>query len=240
MRAAPPGGATRAAYTLDVPVIVLTRHGLTTRSDPEQHLGQRIDVGLSDEGRAQAAALAGRLAPVEFRRILTSPLRRARETADLVAATPNPAGPRVEPDVRLLEMDYGDWEGLTYEQIEARDAERRRAWEADPATLRCPGGESGNDVADRARALLRELLPDAADPAPDDRPILLVGHSTLNRILVSVALGLPLREYRRRIVQGQVNLTALEWAADAPPHAAKALLLNDLAHVRRPPAAPWE
>lgn len=234
---------TPAAYTRGVPVIVLTRHGLTTRSYPEQHLGQRIDVGLSDEGRAQAAALAERLATVDVRRILTSPLRRARETADAVAAVVAiPARPRPAPqaDARLLEMDYGDWEGLTYEQIEARDAQRRRAWEGDPATLRCPGGESGNDVADRARDLLRDLLAEAADPAVGDRPVLIVGHSTLNRVLVSVALGLPLREYRQRIVQGQVNLTALEWAPGAPPDAAKALLVNDLAHVRRPPAAPWE
>ncbi|MBM4407134.1 MAG: histidine phosphatase family protein [Chloroflexi bacterium] len=221
-----------------MPVIVLTRHGLTTRSDPEQHLGQRIDVGLSDLGRAQASALAERLAEVAFRRILTSPLRRARETAHAVAAL-GALRPAPEPDVRLIEMDYGDWEGLTYEQIETNDGERRRAWEVDPATTRCPGGESGDDVADRARSLLQELLGGPSDRAADERPILLVGHSTFNRILIAVALDLPLAQYRRRIVQGQVNLTALEWEPGAPPSAGKALLLNDLAHVRRPPAAPW-
>ena len=112
---------------------VLTRHGLTDRSDPEQHLGQRIDVGLSVAGRAQATALAARIGAEHFDRIIASPLLRARETARAVA------GDRaVELDPRLMEMDYGRWEGLTYEQIDATDASCRASWETDPAGLRCP------------------------------------------------------------------------------------------------------
>ncbi len=65
--------------------LVLTRHGLTDRSTPEQHLGQRIDISINDAGRRQAQALARRLAPVVFDRVITSPLFRARETAALLA-----------------------------------------------------------------------------------------------------------------------------------------------------------
>lgn len=218
-------------------IVVLTRHGLTTRSHPEQHLGQRIDVPLSPDGRAQAAALAERLEPVSLARIVSSPLVRARETAEVVAARCRPgAADSIGSDPRLLEMNYGEWEGLTYEQIDERWHAERRAWEDDPATMHCPGGESGNDVAARVSDLVRDLLA-GEDPAA---PVLLVGHSTTNRILVCVALGIPIRDYRRRVVQGQANLTALEWAAGASVDAAKALLVNDLAHVRQPPAAPWE
>lgn len=225
-------------YTRAVRTIVLTRHGLTTRSHPEQHLGQRIDVPLSDDGHAQAAALAERLEPVALARIISSPLRRARETAAVVAARCRTAasGERYETDARLLEMDYGAWEGLTYAQIDERDGDARRRWAEDPAAMACPGGESGNDVAARVRDLLQELL--AAPPAAG--PILLVGHSTTNRILVCAALGIPIREYRRRIVQGQVNLTALAWDDGAAVEQGRAVLVNDLGHVRRPPAAPWE
>ena len=143
--------------------LVLTRHGLTGRSIPEQHLGQTIDIGLSDDGRAQAAALAARLAPISFERIVSSPLVRARQTAALIAAVPGSAGsarPAVEIDPRLTEMDYGDWEGLTYEQIEERAAADWERWVSDPATLPYPGGESGNDVAARARAFLVDALAD--------------------------------------------------------------------------------
>jgi len=226
--------------------LVLTRHGMTTRSNPEQHLGQKIDVPLSAEGRRQAAALAKRLAAVPFDRIISSPLIRAAETAASVAATdvPGIARPSVELDPRLAEMDYGDWEGLTYEQIDAGFGPERHRWEADPARLSYPNGESGNDVARRVRAVLEELLADektrgAASPAAD-RSVLAVAHSSVNRILVCVALGIPVRDFRRRVVQGQVNITALRYQDRFGPADAQLILFNDLEHVRRSPLAPWE
>ncbi len=219
--------------------LVLTRHGLTPRSKPEQHLGQKIDVPLSDAGRAQAVALRDRLRPIAFDEVFASPLARASETAAIVAGE---RAVRVDP--RLLEMDYGAWEGLTYRQIEERDDVRRRAWEHDPAVLRCPGGESGNDVAARAGAFLVDLLEEhVARRGPDDtaeRPVLVVAHSTLNRILICVALGLPIREFRERFTQGQVNVTVLRFEHGDGPSDARLLLLNDLEHVRPADAAPWE
>jgi broad specificity phosphatase PhoE len=223
--------------------VVLTRHGLTPRSDPEQHLGQRIDIELSPAGQAQAVALAVRVDHVRFERIYTSPLVRARETAAIIAQR-SPGKPTIEADPRLREMDYGHWEGLTYPQIDARDREERRAWEADPATIACPGGESGNDVAARVRSFLADLLKahDAAplaDPATE-RPVLAVAHSSLNRILVCVALGIEVREFRLRLQQSQANLTALRFEHGSGPGDARLILLNDLAHLRRPPKTPWE
>ena len=224
--------------------VVLTRHGLTPRSVPEQHLGQHIDTPLSGEGRAQATALAERLAPIVFDRIVSSPLRRARETAEAVASVEGRGGQAIETDQRLLEMDYGDWEGLTYAEIEARDLAERRRWEADPATVACPNGESGNEVAARVRSFLGDLLTTGRGPAGDEPPaeqrVVLVGHSSLNRIFVCVAMGIPVREFRNRIVQGQVNLTVLRWVDGRGVDEAELLLLNDLAHVRRPPQTPWE
>ena len=223
--------------------LVLTRHGLTPRSVPEQHLGQRIDVELSDAGRAQAQALATRVRGIAFERVFSSPLVRARETARIVATglrTPV----EVETDPRLMEMDYGTWEGLTYAQIDERDAARRRAWEADPASIPCPDGESANDVADRARTFLNDLLAthsEAHAPADADAPpVLAVAHSSFNRILVCVALDLPVREFRLRLQQGQVNLTALRFEHGVGPSDARLLLLNDLAHVRPPGTPAWE
>jgi broad specificity phosphatase PhoE len=216
--------------------LVLTRHGLTTRSDPEQHLGQTIDVPLSDEGRAQAIALAARVAPIAFDRVISSPLLRARQTAEAIREAPcvEPR-PGLTTDRRLLEMDYGGWEGMTYEQIAAHFAIERRVWESDPAAIRCPDGESGNDVAARARAFLVDLL-----EGDGDRRVLAVAHSTLNRVLLCVALGIPIREFRTRVFQSQVNLTALHWKDAAAPEHAQLLLMNDVAHVRQPPQLPWE
>ena len=223
--------------------LVLTRHGLTPRSSPEQHLGQRIDIELSEAGRAQAHALAGRLAPLRFERIVASPLVRARQTAEIIAAGLVDAAP-LDADPRLAEMDYGEWEGKTYAQIDATDAVRRRAWEDDPAAIQCPGGESANDVAERASSFLSALLADhggahAADDATVP-PVLAVAHSSFNRILVCVALGLPVREFRLRFEQGQVNLTALRFEHGMGPSDARLILLNDLAHVRPAGETPWQ
>ncbi len=212
--------------------LVLTRHGLTPRSVPEQHLGQGIDIALSADGRRQAERLAARLSGVPFGRIVTSPLRRAAETATIVSA-----GRRVEPDPRLVEMDYGEWEGLTYPEIEARDGPYRARWVGDPASLRCPDGESGDEVAERARSFLEELL---GRQGADDTPTLAVAHATLNRVLLCVALGVPVRDFRRRFVQGKANLTVLRWEDGAAPDAAMVVLLNDLGHVQEPGEAPWE
>jgi broad specificity phosphatase PhoE len=213
--------------------LLLTRHGSTLRSDPEQHLGQRIDLELSEAGRAAAEALGRRLEGVEFARIISSPLRRARETAQLVV-------PRValEFDDRLKEMDYGRWEGLTYEQILARDGDARRIWEADPASLACPDGESGSDVARRVRSWLEELIEWASGNRAEDRRVLAVGHSTTNRVLLCVSLGVALRDYRRRFVQQPANLTVLRFEG-APGSGGKLLVGNDVSHLRGIRGVTW-
>jgi broad specificity phosphatase PhoE len=222
--------------------LVLTRHGSTARSEPEQHLGQRLDVPLSDQGRAEAMALGERLQGVSFSRILSSPLLRARESAALMAPGRDP-----ELDHRLLEMDYGRWEGLTYAEIEAADVAVRRRWEADPGGLACPGGESGEQVARRAGAFLDDLLGWAAGragvsdaaPAVEHPCALVVGHSTTNRILLALALGLPIRDYRRRFAQAPANLTVLQFPGSRR-QGARLMLANDVSHVRGIRGATWK
>ncbi len=221
--------------------LVLTRHGSTPRSDPEQHLGQRLDVPLSDAGRAAAAALGARLADIQFDRVISSPLLRAVQTAELAAP-----GQETERDPRLMEMDYGRWEGLTYAQIDEVDAAYRRRWEQDPARLPCPGGESGDQVGARVTSFIDEMLdwaegmdgeavPSGSDP---DRCVLVVGHSSTNRILLCVALGVNLREYRRRFVQASGNLTVLRYDAQHGP-GARLLVANDVSHIKGVVGETW-
>ncbi len=234
----------------DMLTLVLTRHGLTDRSEPEQHLGQRIDISINDAGRRQAEALARRLASVGFDRVITSPLFRARESAEVLAH-----GVQLEADPRLREMDYGAWEGRTYAEIEATDAAYRRDWELAPDRLTCPGGESGNQVADRVRAFLVDLLEEhrrwlakaafraatsrSGLTAAPERRVLVVAHSSTNRVLMCVALDVGLRDYRRRFVQDQANLTVLRWESGDEPQDAKLLVMNDVAHLRGAGRVPW-
>ncbi|MET1232572.1 MAG: histidine phosphatase family protein, partial [Candidatus Limnocylindrales bacterium] len=205
------------------------------RSHPEQHLGQHLDIELSEAGRSAAKALGRRLTGVRFDRVVSSPLKRAHETARLVVADQE-----AESEPRLVEMDYGEWEGLTYAEIDAQDGERRRAWEADPAHAPCPGGESGGDVAKRVRAWLDELGHWHAGRlrTGDELRILAVGHSTTNRILLCVALDVPLRAYRDRFRQEPANLTVLQYPAPGA-NGARLVLANDVSHIRGTSGDTW-
>lgn len=234
--------------------IILSRHGPTTRSHPEQHLGQHIDAPLSEAGREAARKLGARLFGIDFDRVIASPLSRAQETARICSP-----GCTVESEPRLLEMDYGAWEGKTYEEIEAGDGLYRARWEADPASLPCPEGESGDDVARRVRTFLDDLIAWSRDPAdtfdpfdpsdqtasqrmtagPPDHRVLVIAHSTLDRIFLCVSLGVPVHDFRRRFRQEPASLTVLRFPGRLGS-GALALLVNDVAHLRGVSGATWD
>ena len=219
--------------------IVLTRHGHTDRSEPDQYLGQRIDIPISARGRSQAEALHDRLADVTFQRVISSPLRRARETADVGRPTD-----AIETDDRLMEADYGAWEGHTVADLEARWPAERAAWEEDPSLVSPPGGETATDIARRVGPFLAELVAWEADlgVADAEHRVLVGGHSTLNRVLLAVALEVSLRDYRRRLRQDWLNLTVLRYpdAGEAARSGALLLLYNDVAHLRGMRGITWE
>lgn len=212
--------------------LLLTRHGHTDRSEPEQYLGQRIDAELSDRGRASAERLRQRLASVPLDRIVSSPLARAAETARIVGA----GRVSVELDQRLAELDYGRWEGLTVEVIDERFPGERDQYSADPASHRVGGGESGRQVARRLGPVIDELL-EWAESAGGGRTCLMVGHSSSNRVLLAMLLGVPLRDYRRRFDQDWANLTVLDWPDRESGPVLR--LSNDVSHARGTSGVTW-
>jgi probable phosphoglycerate mutase len=214
--------------------LVLTRHGLPTAAT-NLWLGGRIDVPLSPQGRAQAVVLARRLATARLDRIISSPMLRAVETATAIA---NVTGPRVEVDERLREEDCGLWEGLTFDEATARDPALRASWERDPAATHFPGGESGDDVAERALRFLVDLLATELLGGGQHR-VLVVAHTAVNRILMCIALGIPVRDYRRRFVQGRTNLTVLRYENGDSPDEAQLLVANDVSHLPDSTEASW-
>ena len=214
--------------------VLLTRHGHTDKSEPEQYLGQRLVAKLTDRGLRDAHALADRLNGVKVDRLIASPLARAVETAEILAPA---VGATVETDARLTELDYGGWEGLTVEEIDARFPGQRELYEIDPAMHNVGGGESGIDVAARVSDLIDSLLSwGLADET--DRTALLVGHSSVNRVLLALVMGVELRSYRRRFRQDWTSLTVFRW----PDRESGALLMlaNDVSHTQGLTGATWE
>jgi probable phosphoglycerate mutase len=141
-------------------VILLVRHGETEANRARLALG-RADPPLNERGRAQAAALAGYLAGCGAVRVLSSPLARTRMTADAIAAA---VGVAVEPEPRLLELDYGEWDERSFSEFPPEDLVR---WRTD-ASFAPPGGESLLTVGDRVASLCEELI--------DGDPVVAVSH----------------------------------------------------------------
>ena len=212
--------------------ILLTRHGQTEHWDPERYLGQRLPVSLTERGRDDARALGARLRAVPIDRVVSSPLPRAHETAQLII------GERqldLENDARLLEFDYGSWEGMTTPDIKAKLPTEYALYEANPAIYHVGGAENGLQAAARARALIDDVV--AWWGGTEDRTCLLVGHSSINRVLLAAVTDVPLADYRRRFLQDWTNLTVLRWEdLDSGP---LLMLVNDLGHVRGTDGVTW-
>jgi probable phosphoglycerate mutase len=185
--------------------LILVRHSITEASAGGRNLGQQSDPPLTPEGLALASRLAITLAaeldelPHDELRLLSSTALRCRQTADALATGLGREAEEVEHSRALLELDYGGWDGLTAEECRARDPDLRAAWEADPFETRCPDGESGSDVAQRAFAAL--ALVESWLSESRSRAALVVAHNHVNRLRLCALFGWPMREYRDRLEQ---------------------------------------
>lgn len=133
--------------------VYLARHGQTAYNLEGRFQGQQ-QVPLDDTGRAQALELAERAAGYGFRALWCSPLLRARETADAVAAR---IGLVPQQDARLMETDAGDWTDHTFADVRARAQEEFDAFAAGDPSFTFPGGESFAEQEVRVSAALRDV-----------------------------------------------------------------------------------
>lgn len=198
--------------------LFLARHATTDFSASGRNLGGRNDAPLSAAGEALAAALARAIGaelgelPHDELRLVTSPAARCRSTTAPVAGAVGVEPEAVEVEAGLLEIDYGAWDGLTADECLARDPELRAAWLADPFATRCPGGESGADVAARALPVFGRLSAwVAADRA---RCVIVMAHNHVNRIVLTDLLGWPMADYRRRLSQDPAGYSLVTFGAD--------------------------
>lgn len=203
--------------------ILLVRHGGTMLSAADRFAGS-VNVELSDEGRAQAAALGRRLAEVPIAAAYCSQMSRAIDTATAVAVHHG-----LVPNQRegLREVDHGHWEGMVHKEVEEKFADEYAAWDADPFTCAPAGGETGLAVLVRAVPALREIV--VAHPG---QTVLVVSHKATNRILLANLLGIDLRVYRDEIAQDLACLNVLDFTA---PWKALVRVMNDTSHYEAVP-----
>jgi broad specificity phosphatase PhoE len=186
--------------------LVLVRHGETPWSRSGQHTG-RTDLELTELGRRQSELLAARLRGRRFALVLTSPLRRASETARLAGF------PDAEPTDDLMEWDYGAYEGLTTPQIR----ERAPGWALWHDGV--PGGETARQVARRVERVIARVR--AADGDG-----LVFAHGHVLRALAARWLGRPVRD-GRLFALGSAALSELGYEHEWPA----VDLWNDRSHL---------
>jgi alpha-ribazole phosphatase/probable phosphoglycerate mutase len=163
--------------------LFLIRHGQVEGFESKRYNGQK-NVPLTAHGRRQLDLVAERLAGVRLDAVWSSDLDRCRYGAERLAA---PRGLPVTYSERLRELHAGDWEGLSWEDLQRLYPTEWQARLADIATYQIPGGESFQGAARRVRPELGRLL----DSHPGQN-VALVAHGGVNRIILLDALGAPL------------------------------------------------
>jgi probable phosphoglycerate mutase len=167
--------------------IILARHGHVEGITPERFRG-RLDLPLTALGRRQIAATSRRInAAWRIAAIYTSPMSRCVITGQAIAAS---SGLPATALPGLNDIDYGEWQGLTRDEAAARWPEAVATWYRAPQLAQPPGGETLQDVLTRAESMLRELVARHRDDT-----IVLVGHDSVNRVILMHALDLPLSRY---------------------------------------------
>lgn len=181
-----------------LPQVVLVRHGETAWSLTGQHTG-RTDIPLTPNGEEDGRRLARRLAGARFSLVLTSPLLRARRTCELAGFQTV-----AEPCDELLEWDYGEYEGLTSQQIRQKDPNWLLFRDG------CPGGESPQQVSARLERLVARLQALNGDA-------LLFAHGHLLRCLTSVWVGQGLALGAKLLISpASVSVLSYDHSRDEP------------------------
>lgn len=168
--------------------VYILRHGQTQWNAENNRYCGRTDIPLTDLGRQQGEAVGRQLRNLNFEGIYSSPLQRAHQTALLAA------GDRaITVDERLIEADFGEWEGKTKEQFLAENSLLWTAWLDNPMKTKAGGtGERGEEVIERVDDFFQAML--AKHPAGN---ILVTAHNGVNRLYMAYKLGMAVKHYRR-------------------------------------------
>lgn len=199
--------------------IILVRHGQTEWNRIERFRG-RADVPLNQTGLAQAEATAQRIAADwQPAAVYAGPLSRTVQTAEAIAAA---CQRQVEVEQRLIDIDYGDWQGLTPDEVRERSPEALAAWYEIPHLARIPGGETLEQVRARALSAVNVLAAHHLD-----QTLVLVSHTVVNREILLGILGLG-NERFWRLRQGNCAINVFE--ADEDDFTL--VTMNDTCHLR--------
>ena len=199
--------------------VFLVRHGQTKSNVTGFYMGW-ANEDLDDAGYRQVNSLAYRLAKQPIDSIYSSPLRRTDTTAQIIA---KPHGLKVGTSEKLIEIRFGDWEGLHMDEISQRWPELWQQWRTDPSQLTPPNGESFQQVSKRTVRFFDQIA-----SANQGKSAVIVTHEIVVKSVVTHILGAPASIYRRfdinnaslsmvRIIDGKARLAILNDTSHLSP-----------------------
>jgi len=207
-----------------VTTIYLIRHGQTDWNRNKIFRG-RADVPLNERGRAEARALGRGLEHVRPAACYSSPLSRAMETAEAALGAHSLD---IKADEGVIDIDYGEWQGLSDAEVSGRYTDMYRRWHETPHRVRFPGGESLAMVKRRALASLERIRKDHPE-----QTVFVVAHRVVTKVIMCAALGLGNSAFWK-IRQDNCACNIIELSAKG----AVVALMNDTCHMRSAGIAP--
>ena len=211
--------------------VLLIRHGRTSANTAGVLVGRTSGVGLDATGVQQAAEMATRLTGVQLRAIVTSPLRRCRQTAQALIATQSDSC-AMAVDQGLVECGYGEWTGKSL-----RELSKDKLWGAvqqQPSAVRFPGGESMSEMATRAVAAVRAWNERIEAEHGTNAVWAAVSHGDPIKAVLADALGMHLDSFQR-IVVDPASISIVRYTAARPYVITANFTTVDLASFLSPP-----
>lgn len=204
----------------DTCLLYLLRHGATGPNlmDPPIMQGKGMDSPLAELGKQQAARAAEALATRPIKAVYASPLSRAMQTAEIVAG-PHELPTEAVPS--LIEAEVGDWEGMSWPQIQEESPERYQAFRDDPSANGYPGGENLTQVHERVSPALEEIM-----QRHIGEEIVVVAHSVVNRVYLGQLLRLTIAD-GYHVQQLNCGINVVRWRKGK----AKAVTINSVGHL---------
>ncbi|OEU89382.1 phosphoglycerate mutase [Streptomyces abyssalis] len=194
-----------------MPTLILVRHGRSTANTSGLLAGRTPGVALDDHGRAQAAALPGRLGVLPLTALVSSPMQRCQETLEpLVQARPELP---LHTDERISECDYGDWSGRKLAELS--DEPLMTTVQQHPSAAVFPGGESMRAMQTRAVEAVREWNARIEADHGADALFAMCSHGDIIKSVVADALGMHLDLFQR-IAVGPCSLTVIRYTPLRP------------------------
>jgi len=198
--------------------ILLIRHG-ETEWNANHRVQGHTDSPLNERGRNQARLLAERLASTKIHSFYSSDLDRAKETAGIVAL---PHGLPVLTDPRLRELDFGKWEGLKIEEVEAMHPGMMKSWWKNPLDNHFPGTEKLTDLISRCEQIMESII-----NRHQEETVAVVSHGGTIRSIICTVLGIKHSELWRIYIDN----TSISRIDFLPGWKGVVMVLNDHAHL---------